>query len=305
MSCTSPVLVWDSKVVNESGKRSPVFTATKGIPGSEHYIPCHQCTGCRVDHGSTWKLRLIQESRFHDMKSFLTLTINEAHYPKDGSIRKKDLQLFFRRLRKHYPGLKVSYYAVGEYGTRTGRAHYHVILFGWDFHVDRRPHSKNEFGHQLYKSATLDAIWGKGECLIGAVSSTSCGYVSGYAMKKVNGKRAEEHYRHVDKVTGETWIREREFSLISTRPAIGLRHFQKYANQMYIRGSVIDMGRELPIPKYYDRKLGEVDPGRLERVKDARIAKALDHPEDSTPERLLVKEALLLAKRREYKTDTL
>lgn len=48
-------------------------------------------------------------------------------------LRKKDLQLFFKRFRKlfnyAFPTQDFKYFAIGEYGVRTFRAHYHGIIF--------------------------------------------------------------------------------------------------------------------------------------------------------------------------------
>jgi hypothetical protein len=46
---------------------------------------------------------------------------------------KRDLQLFFKRLRKAYPDVKLRYFACGKYGEQFARPHYHVILFGKSF----------------------------------------------------------------------------------------------------------------------------------------------------------------------------
>lgn len=47
------------------------------------------------------------------------------------TLKKADLQNFFKRLRKALPpDTVVKYYAVGEYGTKNNRPHYHAIVFG-------------------------------------------------------------------------------------------------------------------------------------------------------------------------------
>jgi hypothetical protein len=300
MPCTHPVTAWRSKEVNANGNRPLVFAEHKGVEGSQLKIPCHQCTGCRIDHGSGWAIRLMHESRFHVYCSFLTMTYRPECLPEHQTLVKRDVQLFYKRLRKEYPNIRIRHFTVGEYGDKNGRPHYHAIVFGVAFLEDRRPHSKNALGDQLYTSKTLDRIWGKGDCQIGTVSPQSCGYVAGYAFKKINGKRADEHYRRVDPATGETWMLQKEFSLMSTHPGIGHTHYELYRDQMYRRGSVISKGRELPIPKYYDRLLKRDDPLRLESIKTGRFEDAMKHAEDQTPERLAVKEEILLAKRREY-----
>ena len=70
-----------------------------------------------------------------DIKTrFLTLTYADEHLPPNGSLVVADLQKFIKRLRKHYAkrnnGIKLRYYACGEYGDRYGRPHYHAIICG-------------------------------------------------------------------------------------------------------------------------------------------------------------------------------
>lgn len=300
MPCTHPVTAWRSKEINGNGNRVLVFAEHKGLEGSQLKIPCHQCTGCRIDHGSGWAIRLMHESKFHFCSCFLTLTQDDQHLPEHRTLVKRDVQLFYKRLRKEYPGVTIRHFTVGEYGDKTQRPHYHAIVFGVAFLEDRRAHSKNKLGDQLYTSPTLDRVWGRGQCLIGSVSPQSCGYVAGYAFKKINGKRADEHYRRVDPVTGETWVLQKEFALISNRPGIGFKHYAEYRDSMFTRGSVIVKGRQMAIPKYYDRLLKRDDPLRLDSIKTGRFEDSLKHAADQTDERLAVKEEILLAKRREY-----
>ena len=65
----------------------------------------------------------------HPHNAYITLTYNDDHLPANGSLQPRDLQLFWKRLRKaRTPGIR--YYACGEYGDQTARPHYHAIIFG-------------------------------------------------------------------------------------------------------------------------------------------------------------------------------
>jgi len=307
--CNHPITAWYSNELTANGCRKLVFSKTHSDGTPSIKIPCGQCTGCRISRSSDWATRLMHESKFHLVSSFLTLTLDPEHYPPDGSLDKKLPRYFMRRLRKHYkalyPELKIRYFAVGEYGDQTQRAHYHMILFGVAFLEDRRPHSTNKQGDQLFTSPTLDKLWGKGRCLIGNVSAQSCGYVAQYAFKKVNGNRAEAHYQAVNTQTGEIITRQKEFAGMSNHPGIGFDFYDQYHKQMFVRDSVIVKGQQRPVPKYYDRKLKQDAPEWLEQIKAARMAKAELHKADQTPERLAVKEECLLAKRKEHRKPTL
>lgn len=305
MPCFQPKQVWWAEKPTANGNKGITFTAGLSDGQPSFNIPCGQCTGCRIAHSSGWTTRLYQEAKRYIQSSFLTLTYSPEHEPATGSLCKRDLQLFMKRVRKHFPGVDMRYFAVGEYGDISGRAHYHMILFGMAFVEDRRPHSKNSAGQQLFKSELLDKLWGKGHCLIGNVSAQSCGYVAQYAHKKVNGTQSDEAYRRVDPQTGETWLLQKEFALMSRRPAIGFRYFQENHRSVYLRGSVIMNGRQVPIPKYFDRKLAEIDPLLMESIKTGRFEDAQERLPEQTPERLVVREECAKAKRQAFTQRTL
>lgn len=255
-------------------------------------IPCRNCIGCRLDNARQWAIRLTHEQRYHELSCFLTLTYNPQHMPKDHSLDKRHFQLFMKRLRMyhHYnnpEAPKIKYYMCGEYGGQTDRPHYHAIIFGLDF-ADKRKHKTTKRGDVLYTSEKLNELWGMGHCYIGAVTYKSVGYVARYCIKKVNGERANEHYNNVDKETGEIIPVLKEYMAASQ--GLGLRHFEEFHQQMYLRDSVVIQGKEAPIPRYYDRKLEQTAPEWLEQIKAKRKADALSRKDDNTWDRLLVKE---------------
>lgn len=131
-------------------------------------VPCGNCVFCTATKRADWSLRLQYEAKLHDEKRFVTLTYADAHLNwLDGvpQLSKRDLQLFFKRLRKG--GAKFRYYAVGEYGSKTYRPHYHVILFGKTTDV------------------AIRQAWQLGLVHIGTVTEASIQYTLGYI---VNGK---------------------------------------------------------------------------------------------------------------------
>lgn len=78
MTCTSPVYLYDYQM----------------------YVPCNKCTACKIAHSREWSVRLIHELDYYDKACFITLTYDDENLPFDGSISKRELQLFFKRLRK-------------------------------------------------------------------------------------------------------------------------------------------------------------------------------------------------------------
>lgn len=292
-------MAWRSKDVNPTGKRSLVFVEAKGLDNSQIEVPCGGCIGCRIDRSRQWTIRLMHESKLHELKCFLTLTYDDLHLPRDGSLNKAHPSEFLKRLRRrhkyHNPDAKLRYFLCGEYGDTTFRPHYHIILFGCDF-ADKRPHSKGSNGDQLYVSKLLDEVWRYGNCYIGAVTAESCGYVARYIMKKVNGDLAEDHYRRVDPLTGECFDLEPEYNSMSLKPGIGLDFYEKFKSDFYPRDTAVMKGKEFPVPKYYDRQLDKSDPRLLAELKEARTERALKRQSDNTPSRLKVRQEVLKSK---------
>ena len=99
-------------------------------------VPCGHCLACRKNLADSWVIRLYFELLDYDYKAcFLTLTYNDEHLPKDKSVHKRDVQLFLKRLRKHFDKYepdrkKLKYFCAAEYGETNMRPHYHMILFG-------------------------------------------------------------------------------------------------------------------------------------------------------------------------------
>lgn len=135
-------------------------------------VPCGKCIPCLQNKRNDWSFRLGVEHRVSKSSMFVTLTYDEKHLRTDRSLNKRDLQLFFKRLRKiHEDGVRIRYYAVGEYGSHFGRPHYHVLLFNCV--------------EQLVRKAWRDS---KGNAIglvhIGKVTEASIAYCTKYIMQK-------------------------------------------------------------------------------------------------------------------------
>lgn len=92
-------------------------------------VPCGRCIPCLTAKRQEWITRLEHEFRYSTSAQFITLTYDQKHMPSDYSLNKKHLQDFMKRLRKRDGTNKIRYYATGEYGSKTGRPHYHILLF--------------------------------------------------------------------------------------------------------------------------------------------------------------------------------
>lgn len=200
MACTKPLNCFKSAT---SGK--VYFTPAIGLIPFQ--VPCGQCIGCRLERSRDWAVRCVHEAKLYKENCFITLTYDNQHLPANGSLVRRDLTNFFKRLRKQYDH-KIRYFACGEYGDKGQRPHYHAILFNHHF-SDRRVFSAGKF--PLYISDQLASLWQFGHSIIGEMSFESAAYTARYCVKKITGKDAREHY-------GE---RLPEFSAMSRRPGIG------------------------------------------------------------------------------------
>jgi hypothetical protein len=92
---------------------------------------CGRCLPCRINRMSMWEGRIILELlgtwKAGAQSSFVTLTYDDKSVPKtpDGvpTLRSEDWRAFTHRIGARYFGC-------GEYGDRTWRPHYHLLLFG-------------------------------------------------------------------------------------------------------------------------------------------------------------------------------
>lgn len=172
--------------------------------------------------------------------SFITLTYAPEHCPKGYTLVKKDLQKFWKRVRKNLQKfdihVKIKYYSCGEYGSIRHRPHYHCIIFGLDVLAYREHHDiiadSWKFGYIDYGTT--------------GVNKDSIAYVTDYIHKKLIGKSADEYYTS----TG----REPPFQCCSLGMGLdfALENEELLKNTLCIRYN----GVRNKIPRYYRKKLG-------------------------------------------------
>lgn len=100
-------------------------------------VACRNCWQCKRNRVNDLVGRCIAESRFSVATYAVTLTYAETAGVNSVTLVYKDVQDFLKRLRKQY---KVRYICAGEYGTKKGRAHWHIVLF----FKDKAPEVKQE-----------------------------------------------------------------------------------------------------------------------------------------------------------------
>lgn len=263
-------------------------------------IPCGQCVECRLKRSREWAVRCMHEASLHKDNCFITLTYKDSDSMGSVSLDYNHFSAFMKRLRSRFPKDRFSFLCAGEYGETnpaTGcidggkyRAHFHALLFGFNF-PDRVP-CRMLGRSDLYNSKILNEIWRHGDCKIGEVTFESASYVARYAMKKVNGDMAKEAYTII-LPTGEIIERVPEMLVMSKRPAIGRRWFEKYGKQVYAHDHVIARGKEMIPPRYYDKLL---PPVIQQMVSDQRAKKFESSKADHTDARNNVREVVVKAK---------
>ncbi len=159
-------------------------------------VPCGRCIGCRLQKSKDWANRCLLELDYHESSYFVTLSYDNEHVHHsefindDGVVtdiltcKKRDFQLFMKRLRKAFPEQFIRYFACTEYGETTARPHCHAILFGLKLD-DLRPIKVTELGDTLYTSDTLASIWQNGIVSLGEVTWESCAYAARYVAKNI------------------------------------------------------------------------------------------------------------------------
>lgn len=227
-------------------------------------LPCGKCPGCVSKRVSGWSIRLMKEEERCSSSYFVTLTYDTTHAPmvRNGmSLCKEDLQLFFKRLRKYqrkierrrlieeftpimtkqqlkqllknYKYGKITYYAVGEYGSKSMRPHYHLILFNTDVEAVIQAWKKD--GKEI------------GTSHFGTVTEASIGYSLKYISKpsrvpQFPGDQRQPEFALMSKRIGDNYINENNHRW----------HKSALHERCYIP---LPGNKKAPIPRYYKEKI--------------------------------------------------
>lgn len=205
-------------------------------------VPCNRCLACLSNKRNDWTFRLTQEHKASKSALFVTLTYDWRHCPRDGSLNKRDVQLFLKRLRKRDGTNQIRYYLTGEYGSKGGRPHYHVLLF-----------NANE--------RDVRASWELGIVHVGTVTLASVAYCTKYIV--------QPDTLPSNKLT-------RPFALMSRAYGIGGHYLSDNMVAWHRSGdknySVVN-GTKVRLPRYYREKIwySDLDKSRVS-LKSKRFA---------------------------------
>lgn len=246
MKCINPIIVFRA---GEKDRRKEGVIYKQNVT-----VPCGKCFNCKRTKVQQWVFRLLEEDKVSSSSYFITLTYNTENLPwsKEGlpTLKKDDLQKYWKRLRKLEKDVKIKYYAVGEYGSLTFRPHYHAIVYN------------------VSNTANIREAWklaGRplGNVHIGNVKGESVAYVCKYIDKNAQIPR----WKGDDRV--------KEFSTMSNN--LGASFLTKSVIKQYrtdlTRNFVLDGEKKIPLPKYYSNKIFEGH-NNLKAIRTANIQKA-------------------------------
>lgn len=265
-------------------------------------IPCGQCAGCRLDYSRQWADRCMLEMKGHDQSWFVTLTYDDDHLPQNNfiikdtgecgtvsTLVKDDLRQFIKNLRYHYgqrqferefgrpcrkgertskaENVSFRFFACGEYGDRSFRPHYHLIIFGLILDSsDLVFYKKSEIDYSYYNVPWIQDVWKKGYVVVAPATWETCAYTARYVMKKQKGS---------GKALYDLYNFAPEFTLMSRKPGIGRKFFDDRGAAIfdtdYISVGTKDGSKKIYPSRYYKRLFDQIDPERYEDWKNMRL----------------------------------
>lgn len=251
----------------------------------------------------------MHETRSHEASCFITLTYDDQNLPQDEGLVLGHFQKFMKRLRKHAGKTGLKYFHCGEYGDQLKRPHYHALIYGYEPNDRKLFSMSNDI--PVYSSATLDAIWGMGFTSVGAITFQSAAYVARYALKKVNGKQAEQinevtglkHYERINPITLQITEVSPEYATMSRNPGIGKDFFDNYRSDIYPWDEVVINGVSTKPPRYYDKLFEQINPESMENIRISRQTKMEKYRDDNTRARLATKEIVKKAQTSKLKRN--
>lgn len=204
-------------------------------------VACGRCKKCVANRKQAWTGKLVAEALSSESVTFLTLTYSEEHYPGNGVFPYEQIQGFLYRLRVHlkrkHNGTLVRFFCIGEEGNRTGRVHWHLLLFFDQPYVYPVPERK-QLG-QFWPFGWSDVQNVRGDDAIRAAR-----YVAKYAVKNV-GQPGQRPRMSLKPALGHAWLQNHAHETAKA----GLCPNGKYSlpGMVWARGPKKGQGQEINI----------------------------------------------------------
>jgi len=223
-----------------------------GKGGWIYYFPadCGKCLKCLIKRKAQWSYRMVEELNNSFSAYFVTLTYDDKHITRTdlgNTINPQDHKDFIANLKEYETSEilnyrpyspeeiyrkdnkipesgKLKYYGVSEYGGKTGRSHWHYILFN------------------IRDTTSINLAWTYGRVQIDDCNINTIDYVLKYMVK--------------DQSTEDYENRVKEKSYMSK--GIGLSAMTKNM-ESYIKAPEANMvlnqrGQRVALPRYYRKK---------------------------------------------------
>lgn len=273
MACKAPIRVYAAA----GGGRVKFWKRTDKQYWIEPYtgqtIPCGTCILCREEQARQQAVRITHEATQWLDNAFITPTYDDENLPEYSSLNYTHLTLFLKRLRKRLG--KLRYYAVGEYGDKNNRPHYHLCIFGHAF-TEHRIIEQTE-PYLLWTCPWLNEAWGLGKVKVGALNFQTARYTASYVTKKL---RAKQKYVRIDEQTGELVPLVQPHAFMSDN--LGKGWWEQWGKQIEDHDYVVIEGKKQKPPKAYDKWLLAKNPAKAEENKEKRRKKAKQQTKEQT-----------------------
>lgn len=213
---------------------------------------CGKCLNCRRNYSDAWAFRMKKEIEYFPVKDvwslFITLTYNDEHLPTNEkglvTLNHDAYSKYVKRVRSQLKRdfgetVHLSIIGCGEYGAKTGRPHYHLVVHGIPF-------SWKDSWSELVNA--LEQKWKFGYSYVKCCNSDVAGYVTKYSLKDLN--KGRDDYLALDV--------EPPFRVFSN--GIGMNYFEQNVERIRREGFCRDGKYKVSIPKYFkDRFFKRID----------------------------------------------
>ncbi|QXN74990.1 replication initiator protein [Microvirus mar1] len=217
LRCLTPILIKNPKYSTSFGK----FENGNLVPPPLYVrVPCGKCYACRRNKQNQWVCRILLELLVSRGSLMFVLTYDDEHLPLDYKVNKKHVQDFLKRLRHEFD---FRYFIASEYGSKSGRPHYHCIFF-----LKEIP--------KLSHLRSVTTKWQNGSVHFMSTTLASINYSLKYCTK-------------------QALFDDKMFALMSRRPGLGsttthndiLKCYDKNTNTINVFGNRFNLPRYLRI----------------------------------------------------------
>lgn len=252
-------------------------------------IPCGQCIGCKIDKKEEWATRIEMEAALWPKESiwFVTLTYDDINIPSinhqtgevyrggtytghTGDLKSnqtlwyEDIQSFLKRLRKASK-TPMRFFCAGEYGTQTGRPHYHLILF--NYYPEKLEPYRLLSKPGYFTDTRITKAWPYGiHNMSMPLNDKAYKYTAAYVTKKMGDEI--ETYKKNGLLP--------PFCQMSRKPGLGDEYYKQHYDEIWQKGYIqLSSGKRAKIPRYFQEKLRAENPRALWEFKKKLQEKAI------------------------------